>query len=104
MSDETRTNPDAMDAHADKLTGEITSALDKAHQASTETPLDEGAMGALCRVWAFIFNEERRHAEAMLEQMPRTTEETGRKVKEASQDFRTRDEDAAETLRKAANG
>lgn len=98
MTGGTHTNTDAMDAHGQKLTGEITAALDKAHQASTETPIDSGALGVLCQVWAFIFEDERTAAEEMLKQLPQAMQETGENVKSAAAEFRARDQDAADNL------
>ncbi|MDR7301012.1 type VII secretion target [Haloactinomyces albus] len=94
MSGGIHTNTDAMDAHGKHLTGEITSALDKAREASTQTPIDAGAMGALCQMWTVLFEEERDAAEKLLEQLPRSMEDSGNKVKEAAQEFRDRDEEA----------
>lgn len=94
----THTNTDNMDAHGQKLTGEITAALDKAHQASTETPIDSGALGSLCDFWAWIFEDERAAAEEMLTQLPRAMRETGENVKSAAAEFRSRDQDAADNL------
>ncbi|MBA8825370.1 hypothetical protein FHX42_002721 [Saccharopolyspora lacisalsi] len=94
----TNTNTDAMDAHGEHLTGEITSQLDKAHTASTQTPIDSGAMGALCQLWALIFMDERDAAEEMLRNLPEAMEDQGEKVLDASRDFRERDEGAANEL------
>ncbi len=94
----THTNTDAMDAHGEHLTGEITSQLDKAHTASTQTPIDSGAMGVLCQLWTLVFIDERKAAEDMLKKLPEAMEDTGNKVLDAARDFRERDEAAANEL------
>jgi hypothetical protein len=91
----TQTNTDAMTGHGKQLTGEITSALAQAHQASTQNKLDDNVLGELGQVWAFIFNEEVAAAERMLRQLPKSMEANGHKVLDAANEFRNRDDAAS---------
>ncbi|RCW45074.1 excreted virulence factor EspC (type VII ESX diderm) [Halopolyspora algeriensis] len=94
MSGGIHTNTDAMDAHGKHLAGEITAALDKAHEAAASVELGPDVMGVLCQFWTSIFEEERASAERLLGQLPQSLEDSGNKVKEAAQEFRDRDDEA----------
>lgn len=95
----TQTNTDAMNAHGKHLTGEITSGLQKAHDASTSVTLGPEVMGLLCQAWTFIFDDELKTAQDLMAQLPKAMEQSGNKVLDASRDFRDRDDAAGESFK-----
>ena len=88
----TETDTDAMAKHGKHLTGEITSALGKAHATSTEVKLGADVMGELCQAWSFIFDDEVAAAQEMLQQLPKAMDASGGRVLDAAKEFRERDD------------
>lgn len=87
-----KADPNAVHKHGQQLTGEITEALQKAHEAATEVKVEEESMGVLCAQWAQLFDEELAAARQMLQQLPKAVDASGSRVLDSAKEMRERDE------------
>jgi hypothetical protein len=91
------TDADAVEAHgkllSDQFTGDLQQAVDASHVS-----LGADALGLICQVYSFVFDEELQAAKDLVNRLPNAVEATGAQLISTAATYRGVDGDNAGEL------
>jgi len=93
-----QTDAETVRAHGRTLSTQLTDDLTEAVQAAETVNLGAEAMGVICQMYTFVFNDELDHAKELLGKLPEAMESTGDRLQQSAAGYEETELGATKTF------